>query len=165
VLDPHDFLRGAIRPALARLRLGGAAAERLLLGTALTESGLVHLRQAGGGPARGLYQIEPATHRDLWRSYLAYRPVVAARLLRLAAPGAPGAPGESQLVWNLAYATGVARLIYRRRPEPLPAAADLEGLARYWKAHFNSAAGRGRAADFLRRAGPLLNALIEEETA
>jgi len=160
VLAPDEFLRGAIRPALAALRLGGPAAERLLLGTALTESGLVHLRQVGGGPALGLYQIEPATHRDLWRTYLAYRPALAARLLRLAAPTGPG---DAQLVWNLGYATGVARLIYRRRPEPLPPADDLEGLARYWKAHFNSAAGRGGVADFLRRAGPVLNALTEEE--
>lgn len=162
MLAPDEFLREALRPALARLRLGSPAAERLLLGTALTESGLVHLRQAGGGPARGLYQIEPATHRDLWRHYLAYRPVMAARLLRLAAPGGPG---DAQLVWNLGYATGVARLIYRRRPAPLPAAGDLEGLARYWKAHFNTAAGKGRVADFLRRAGPVLNTLIEEETS
>lgn len=129
MLAPEEFLSGAIRPALARLRLGGAAAERLLLGTALTESGLVHLRQSGGGPARGLYQIEPATHRDLWRHYLAFRPALAARLLCLAAP-----------------------------------AGDLHALARYWKAHFNTAAGKGRVADFLRRAGPVLTALIEEET-
>lgn len=161
MLAPEDFLHGAIRPALARLGLGGAAAERLLLGTALTESGLVHLRQSGGGPARGLYQIEPATHRDLWRHYLAFRPTPAARLLRLVAPAGPVA---DQLVWNLGYATGVARLVYRRRPEPLPPAGDLHALARYWKAHFNTAAGKGRVADFLRRAGPVLTALIEEET-
>ncbi len=153
MLNPQDFRVHVIRPALRRLALKGAAAEALLLGTALTESGLSALVQRRGGPALGLYQIEPRTHADLWRNYLAFRPALAARVIGLSAGGLPS---SRQLVWNMGYATAMARLVYRRRPEPLPAADDLEGLAAYWKAHFNSRAGRGRRADFLRRAGPHL---------
>jgi hypothetical protein len=153
MLDPHSFRRFVIRPALTRLGLHSPAAEALLLGTALAESGLSALVQSGGGPALGVYQIEPATHADIWRNYLATRPVVAARVLSLAAAGL-GQP--AQLVWNLGYATAMARLVYRRRPEPLPAAEDIPGLAAYWKAHFNTAAGKGTAAEFIARAGPTL---------
>ena len=44
----------------------------------------------------------------------------------------------------------VARLICYRAPAPLPAADDLVGLARYWKAHDNPALGAGTVAGFLK---------------
>ena len=154
MLDPGQFRRLVIRPALQAIGLCSPAAERLLLGTALTESGLRRLHQVGG-PALGIFQIEPATHADVWANYLAYRENLASRVASLASQR----PRLDQLVWNLAYATAIARLIYYRRPEPLPAAADLAGLARYWKAHFNSALGAGSAEDFLTRAGPVLENL------
>ena len=100
--------------------------------------------------------IEPATHADIWRNYLAFRPLLALRVARLAAGAIPRA---EQLIWNLGYATAIARLVYYRRPEPLPHADDLAGLARYWKAHFNTALGAGAPEDFLTRAGPVLENL------
>ena len=152
MLDPQQFRRLVIRPVVRRLGLGSPAAERLLLGTALTESGLRHLHQVRG-PARGLYQIEPATLRDLYANWLPRRPKLAEGLRQFTVPH--GAL-DDQLIWNLAYASAVARLIYYRRPEPLPRADDLPALAEYWKAHFNTAAGKGAPADFIARAGPLL---------
>lgn len=149
-----------IRPALLDLRLHSPAAERLLLGTALTESGLSALAQDGVGPALGVYQIEPATHQDVWRNYLAFRPALAWRVGRFAGK-APRR--QAQLITNLSYATVVARLIYRRRPEPLPGPGDLGGLAAYWKAHFNTTAGRGGVEDFMARAAPTLRALYPRE--
>jgi hypothetical protein len=152
MLDPEQFRRLVIRPVVRRLGLWSPAAERLLLGTALTESGLRHLHQVRG-PARGLYQIEPATLRDLYANWLPRRPALAEGLGLFTAPH--GAL-DDQLIWNLAYASAVARLIYCRVPEPLPRADDLAALAEYWKAHFNTAAGKGAPADFIARAGPLL---------
>ncbi len=152
MLDPGQFRRLVIRPVVRRLGLWSPAAERLLLGTALTESGLRRLRQVRG-PARGLYQIEPATLRDLYANWLPRRPKLAEGLGLFTAP--QGAH-EDQLIWNLGYATAIARLIYYRRPEPLPRADDLPALAEYWKAHFNTAAGKGAPADFIARAGSLV---------
>ncbi len=154
MLDPQQFRRRVIRPVIRRLGLWSPAAERLLLGTALTESGLRYLHQVRG-PACGLYQIEPATLHDIYRNWLPRRAVFAEGLRLFTAPH--GAL-EEQLVWNLAYATAVARLVYYRRPEPLPRADDLPALAEYWKAHFNTAAGKGAATDFIARAGPVLQA-------
>ncbi len=154
MLDPEQFRRLVIRPVIRRLGLWSPAAERLLLGTALTESGLRHLHQVRG-PARGLYQIEPATLHDIYRNWLPRRAPLAEGLRMFTAPH--GAV-EDQLVWNLAYASAVARLIYCRVPEPLPRADDLTALAEYWKSHFNTAAGKGTPADFIARAGPYLHA-------
>ncbi len=152
MLDPEQFRQRVIRPVVRRLGLWSPAAERLLLGTALTESGLRYLHQVRG-PARGLYQVEPATLRDLYVNWLPRHPKLAASLGRFAAP--QGAL-EDQLIWNLGYATAITRLIYYRRPEPLPRADDLAALAEYWKTHFNTAAGKGTPADFTARAGPYL---------
>ncbi len=155
MLDPQHFLAYVVRPSLDSIGLWSPAAERLLLGTAITESELTWLRQHGDGPARGVYQIEPATHDDIWANYLAYRDQLASRVAQLAGER----PRHDQLAWNLGYATTIARLVYYRRPEPLPHADDLAGLARYWKVHFNSHLGAGAPEDFLTRAGPVLENL------
>ena len=60
-LNVRDLRVEVIRPALRALDLWSPAAEDLVLGTAAQESGLAYLRQIGGGPALGLWQIEPAT--------------------------------------------------------------------------------------------------------
>ena len=90
--------------------------------------------------------MEPATHEDLWTNFLAYRPDLAARVNTFIAPWTDRV---STLVTNLAYATAMARVHYLRVPVPLPEAADHAGLARYWKAHYNTAAGKGTEKDFL----------------
>lgn len=70
----------AIRPALHALEPiipWSQAAENLVLGTAAHESGgFVHRVQIGGGPARGLFQMELATFRDLYDRYLGAHPAL-----------------------------------------------------------------------------------------
>jgi predicted transglutaminase-like cysteine proteinase len=150
MIDPFQFALLVIRPTLQGLGLHSLAAERLLLGTALAESGLRKLKQ-DGGPALGLYQVEPDTHVDLYRNWLRFRPALAGKLaaFRLA-----DQPRGSQLVWNLAYATAVARLIYYRDPAALPPAADLAGQARYWKRVYNTSAGKGTAEHYMAAVEP-----------
>ena len=147
-MDADHFRAFVVRPALLRLGLHSAAAETLLVGTALVESGgLRWLRQRGGGPALGLFQIEPATHDDVWTNFLRYRDPLADKA---AAFAAPWPSRHEQLITNPAYACVVARLIYYRAPAPLPKADDLVGLARYWKAHYNTALGAGTVPGFLK---------------
>ena len=146
-MDASQFRVEVVRPVLVHLSLHSAAAENLLVGTALHESGgLRWLRQLGGGPAFGIYQIEPSTHDDIWRNYLRFRPRLNDRVARLAA-NEPTRP--EQLITNLAYATAIARVHYLRVPAPLPDADDLGGLARYWKRHFNTPKGAGTVAGFI----------------
>ena len=146
MIDPRHFRELVIRPTLQNLGLWSPAAENLLLGTAIQESGLVYLKQIGGGPALGVYQIEPATHDDVWRNYLAFRQDLKRRAMDVSTNRWSGTP---QLVTNLAYATAIARIIYRRVPEPLPPPGDIEGMGAYWKQYFNTPAGRGTAAQFI----------------
>ena len=158
MLNPQHVLELVIRPTLEFLDLASPSAERLLLGTAITESRLRHLRQFGGGPALGLYQIEPATHRDLFENFLDYprRHALRDRLQGLAAPSESL---DRRLIANLSYATAAARLIYFRRPEALPDAGDLQAIAGYWKAHYNTSRGAGTPWHFIKSAGSHLKRL------
>jgi hypothetical protein len=142
-LDPIQFRDVIVRPTLQRIALWSPAAEALVLGTAIHESGLKYLRQVGGGPGRSFYQIEPATHADVWANYLQHWPPLAQAVSILAATRT-----DDELEINLAYATAICRLLYRRAAPPLPAADDIDGLAAYWKAHYNTLLGKGRAADW-----------------
>lgn len=146
MLDLDQTRSELVRPTLHALTLWSPAAERLVLGTMLVESTLTYLKQIGTGPARGLPQTEPASRRDLYTNFLAYKPALRSLLEALAVPGADR---DEQLSWNGRYAVGVCRLLYYRRPEALPAADDLSGLAAYWKAHYNTALGAGNPSKFI----------------
>lgn len=122
------------------------AAEDLLVGTALKESGLSYLKQFPAGPALGIYQVEPETHQEFWSRYL-YRRVDLRDVIDKFT--VPAQPPEEQLVTNLSYATAFVRLLYYQHAEPLPEAGDVEGLAAYWKKYFNTSVGKGTVAEWV----------------
>lgn len=132
-----------VAPTLTAIGLNSPAAVNLVTGTALVESGAAALSQIGGGPALGLWQMEPFTENDCWGSYLAFQPDLAARVRALMVPAVSAAARTNQLVGNLPYAAAMCRIKYRRAAAPLPAADDAAGLAGYWKAAYNSADGAG----------------------
>lgn len=157
MIAPAHLLDDVIRPALALIGLGSAAAEQLVLGTCVTESTVgnqTFLHQGGSGPALGIAQMEPATHTDLWANVLAYKPqlrsLVEQLIPPLYRPGTAGAaPAHRVLCGHLLYAAAMARLQYWRQPTALPAAGDWLAMAIYWKAHYNTALGAGTHAHFL----------------
>jgi len=147
-MHPHHFHRFIIRPTLKYLHPlipYSRAAEILLLGTALHESAnLKYWKQGhriltdGNGVARGPYGIEPATLNDVYNNFLFFRPTLKSRVAEFSAD----LPShEDQLITNTAYATIIARLIYWRWPDPMPASTDLPGLARFHERRFNSIHG------------------------
>jgi len=149
VIAPDHLREYVIKPTLEYIGLYSLAAENLLLGTAAQESKLgTYLHQREAGPALGIYQMEPATHRDIWDNWLAHRPELAGRVKQLIAPWP--SPFSQQLVTNLSYATAMCRLHYRRVHDPLPPEDDIEALADYWKRHYNTSAGKGTVEQYLR---------------
>lgn len=147
MIDVPQFITSVIRPVLTRLDLkDGRAAEELLLGTALQESRLQYLRQLGKGPARGVFQMEPATHDDIWTNYLAYNVDLATRVngLSLRATG-----DMHQVEANMYYACAMARVHYRRVPAKLPEQGDLEAQADYWKQYYNTFQGAGTVEEYI----------------
>lgn len=132
-----------VRGTLAQIGLAGDAAVNLLTGTALVESELYFLRQMGG-PALGLWQMEPATHDDCWQNFLNTQPQLGQSIRMLAGRRNPTV---ALLITNLAYACAMARVKYLRAAPPLPAATDAAALSAYHKRIYNTARG---AADPIR---------------
>ena len=143
----QELLAGAIRPALQHIGHHSAAAEQLVLGTAAQESHLTYRRQLGGGPARGLFQMEGATHDDIWNTYLRYKTDLKAKVEQLV-PGR-AQPSVEELVNNDKYAAAMCRIRYLRAPGAIPAAGDLAGMAKYWKDHYNTYLGAGKPSEYI----------------
>ena len=74
-LDVNQVRLYVVRPALQEIGLWSQVAENLVLGTAVTESRLKYLKQLGKGPALGIFQMEPFTHNDIWRTHLWGKPL------------------------------------------------------------------------------------------
>jgi hypothetical protein len=152
----RSVLITAIRPALTALEKGGPAAEQLVLGTGIQESLLVHRRQLGNGPARGLFQMEPATHDDCWENFLKFRTPLADQVRQTLDPGQH--PVASTLEVNDRYAAAMCRVRYLRVPAAMPAAHDIPAMANYWKQHYNTPLGAGTPEEFLEKWPHYINA-------
>lgn len=147
MIHPQQLRKYIIRPALESISMWSEAAENLIFGTACVESRCGHfLKQLRNGPGLGVYQMEPATHSWL-KTYLARRKLIKKRIITACA--LTDIPDDEALIYHLRYATAMARLRYWVVPHPLPSANDIEGLALYWKAHYNSYAGKGQVNDFV----------------
>ena len=145
-MNSGDFREWVIRPALQGVDLWSPVAEELLMLTAAQESKFEFMEQIRG-PALGFFQIEPTTHHDLWDNFLRFKPALNMKARRWSsAQSIPGLahPADDELVWNLRYATVIARLIYFRVREPMPSVGStLVDLAGYWKKHYNTPLGAG----------------------
>ena len=117
-LDPEQLVEHVIRPTLEYLGWYSRAAEELVLGTAITESRLRYIKQIGGGPALGIYQMEPNTFRDIKQNYLSYNDDIYEVIESLR--DQRDSTQEEELCYNLAYATAMCRAHYRRLPAKLP---------------------------------------------
>ena len=147
--DIVDYMRDTlITPVLKRMDAYSPRAVDLLLHTAIVESGLQNIAQKGGGPALGLYQMEPKTQIDIVDNYLAFRSGLSKRVADTLGRSDFGEDDPTNLM-DPEYATVFARLHYLRVPEPLP--KSLEDQAWYWKVWYNSLKGKGTPDKFLKR--------------
>jgi hypothetical protein len=151
-MDNKQLREYVIRPTLKYIGMYSESAEELLVLTAAHESlGGKYLHQVGGGPAIGIFQMEPVTHDDCWLNWLHYQAEAAHKIGKLSAPKYTGIhpatgrimPEAEQMAGNLYYATAMARVKYRRDKHALPDADDVDGLAGYWKRVYNTHLGAG----------------------
>jgi len=130
-----------ICPALHSIGLWSSMSEDLLIMLAAHESnGGDYIAQIDG-PALGIYQMEPATHNFLWsklrgtdEKYMALGGKI------LFACHFMGKPDSTELIWNMKYATMMARVLFLLNKEPIP--TDIKNLAQYAKKYWNSPSGK-----------------------
>jgi hypothetical protein len=152
------------------------AVARLLMGTAATESLLVHRRQMGFDMARdsgawGLWQTEAAPLGDAMR-YLTANPAVRERCaMFLFGPDrhdmsgimAMGSHGLLRMIhdWDR-MAVLFARLHYIRFAEAVPRTTAAQ--AEYWKRYYNTRLGKGTPEKYLKHWRELIAPRLEVAT-
>ena len=142
------------RPVLADMgeKYYSETAVELLLMTCATESKMgTYLKQGlhnlddGQARARGIYQMESATHDDVWHRFkwhktLLYLPDYNSG--HFTSLGGQCIICEDipesfdRLIYDLKYSTIMARAKFWLSPEALPEAGDVDGLAHYYAKHW-----------------------------
>lgn len=144
-------LAGSISEVLGtcpRPELASPAAVELLLGTAAKESGFgTYLEQLGTGPAKGFWQMEPATAK--WLEGLACKSPLPPDLLKWARSFRDDETVEWALEYRIDYQIAMCRLRYWVVPAELPAAGDTVAQAAYWKRWYNTPRGSGTEQEYL----------------
>ena len=146
-IDCLQLKNEIIIPTLAKLKLNSDAAVNLILGTAAQESHLGTYIKQIKGPALGIYQIEPATHIDLYKNYLNYRDSLKKKVQSFLIDGLTM---DENLVGNLYYSTALCRIVYFRVKEKLPLPSNISALGEYWKIYYNTCEGSGTVSDFIK---------------
>lgn len=140
-------LRRVIKEVLPN-NLYSSNAEELLILTAATESlGGTYLYQMGKGPARGIFQMEPATEKDILINYVRYKPELRQLLSDYVTISNDGKLTYHQrhdpLTYNIAYQVLMARIHYLRDKQAIPSHKEVGQLADYWKRVYNTSKGKG----------------------
>ncbi len=120
----------------------------LLLGTMAQESDMgKYETQGGGGPARGIFQMEDATFQDINANFLAYHSTLNTAIQGYAPSGAVGTADD--LVNNHEYACAYASCSYIRHHVPLPSVdpTDVVTMYTYYKTYYNGP-GAATQAEF-----------------
>lgn len=147
IFSSGDLRHLVVRDTLKYLGEWSQAAENLMVGTAIQESGLGFCLKEGR--RLGIYHISPSAHRAVWDHHLVHHPELASLVRGLAGQHAFIDDPHGELLTNLKYATAIAWCIYRKAQSALPEATDLEGLGEFWHKHFHAGA-TSRACDFVR---------------
>ena len=150
MFDKNQF-KDLVSVVLKESRLYSWAGVNLLLGTAAVESDFGRYIKQVKGPALGVFQMEPDTERDIWVNFVKFRPRLRDAIKRVSGVTELPTRNPPSLMCNLAYQVIMARIHYLRVPENLPAHDDVVGMAKYWKKHYNTLAGKGAIAKFVQR--------------
>ena len=144
-----DQIKDLIIRVITAQELYSESAVNLLLGTMAVESDFgTFLYQKPSRIAKGIFQMESATERDIWNNYLFYgRTSKRQAIYRIS--GVRSYENNGALEWNIAYGICIVRLFYRRVKELFPLCDNIEELARYWKTYYNTLAGSGTIDNFI----------------
>ena len=144
----HDYL---INPTLGMINKSGFNSpliRRLLLCTMAIESDMgQYLKQIGGGPAEGIYQMEPATEVATWNNCDLMRNA-SCNLSAIVCTLDDAYQETSVTRRSNVYATLMARCKYWMDTEPLPEDTP-EAMYKYYKRIYNTPDGASTFGKFL----------------
>lgn len=140
MLNLAQFRELIVKSSLNDLMMYSEDAEELLIFTCAVESlGGTYIRQING-PALGIYQMEPATYNDIWQNFIKVNGRFS--LMLLSNFNVAFMPEEQRLIYDLRFATAMARLHYYRIKEKLPNRNDINAIWKYYKKYYNTPSGK-----------------------
>lgn len=142
-MTPQGYLDTAIVPAAQNLGIYTLPHLQIGFGTCGQESGFQNIRQIGGGPALGPFQMEPSTHNSLIANFVRYRPHIEDALTKLLGNVQPSI---DLLMTNMVYAAMMMFIKYLDCPGEIPDALD--GQAEYYVRWYN-AGGKATTAEYI----------------
>lgn len=148
MFDCKQFTTYVLRPALEAIGKYSEQAEILLLATMAQESRFGTFLKQVNGPAVGIFQMEPSTYDDLWKTTL--RADLRLSTAILMDSRYLSKPIAAEMIYNLRYATQMARVFYLRVIEPLPASQDPKDLFSYYKKYYNTYKGQATIEEFVK---------------
>ncbi len=140
MIDIKQLRELIIKPSLDKLQMYSIDAEELLVFTCACESlGGTYLKQIKG-PALGIYQMEPNTYTDIWQNYIKNQ----GHLVNMLALNfnVTSMPLPERMIYDLQYATAMARLHYRRVKAPIPDHKNIDAVWEYYKKYYNTPLGK-----------------------
>jgi len=148
-MDAQQLLDCIIKPT--HKYMGGnyesKNANFLLLCTAAIESNCGYYIKQIGGPALGPWQMEPATHDDIWSECDALYGNLGQILPNLT-NACFGCVKPIYIITNPMYACAMARLKYSMDVAPLPDHNNLRDVYDYYKRIYNTPLGASTWAKF-----------------
>lgn len=145
----------AVHERLSIVPKGSADHVALLMETSAVESSRGYIVRQVGGPARGIFQMEPTTEQCM-RSWLKDNfPSVHDEVMAFY-------DKKKSLEWNIThnvpYNVAMSTAYYWRRMGDSLAGniTTLEDRAKVWKTHYNTYLGKGSIAGYIKKAGKYL---------
>lgn len=149
MLNINQFRELIVKSSLNDLLLYSKDAEELMIFTCAVESlGGTYIRQVKG-PALGIYQMEPTTHNDIWQNYIYGSGPLTLRLFSNF--DISRMPSESRMIYDLRYATAMARIHYVRVKDSLPPCHDVNAIWEYYKKYYNTVQGTAEKEESIKK--------------
>jgi hypothetical protein len=146
-MNAQQLLDYIIKPTLEYMggNYNSKKAQMLLLATAAIESKCGYYIKQIEGPALGIWQMEPATHEDIWENCDAGYGPIGQLVIDLASHNSVRYKGlfdgTQELINSPMYACAMARLKYSMDTAPLPAYNDMHEIYDYYKRIYNTPLG------------------------
>ncbi len=141
-----EDMRRLIKEVLEPRGMYSENVEELLILTTASESLGGHYLYQMNGPARGFFQMEPTTEKDILKNYVFFKPELREAIkqfVKFEVDGSFNYRIHNPLTYSLEYQVVMARIHYLRKPGAIPSKENTVALAEYWKKNYNTHLGKG----------------------
>lgn len=149
MINSYQLREFIIKPSLLAVGLYTIEDEELLISISAQESAdgfYLHQTVGGKNAALGIFQMQPDTHDDIWETTLSKRSDLAYKILQVC--NYTLKPKAEVMVYNLWYATIMARVFWLHVNEPTPGLNEPEVRWALYKKYWNTPKGKATHEEF-----------------